>query len=105
MTISFLQGELRLQSSLNACLIVPPPSKAQYETRLKKWKFRKYAKKDEWRTLDRVLKVRKAQGKDTEVVLYGERVTPEKVRKEIMRHRFHTIPYHKNQGNASNTSA
>ncbi|KAF2799217.1 hypothetical protein K505DRAFT_221623, partial [Melanomma pulvis-pyrius CBS 109.77] len=60
-------------------------SKAQYETRLKKWGFRKYATKDEWCTIDHILDMREDKGKPSEVHLHGELLTDEKIRKERRR--------------------
>lgn len=58
-----------------------------YETRLKKWNFRKYSKGGHWRTLERVIETRAHEGKDTEVLFDGEPVEEKRLRKEIGRYR------------------
>ena len=62
-------------------------SKSQFETKLKSWGLAKYAKKIEWKALEQIVAARKAEGKLTDVYLYGERLKRSKVRKETTRHR------------------
>ncbi|KAI3324108.1 ankyrin repeat-containing domain protein [Xylariaceae sp. AK1471] len=62
-------------------------SKAQFETRLKKWEFRKYANSGVWQTLSRVTEGRHAQEKESHVFFRGKPWSQKKVRKEIARYR------------------
>jgi len=66
-------------------------SKSQFETKLKSWGFAKYAKKIEWKALEQIVAKRKAEGKLTDVYLYGERLKQSKVRKETTRHRHGSL--------------
>jgi hypothetical protein len=61
-------------------------SKAQYETRLKKWGFRKYANKDQWNSIFQTLCIRESQGKESEVFFRGEVLDGEKIEKERRRY-------------------
>jgi hypothetical protein len=61
-------------------------SKAQYETRLKKWGFRKYSKKADWTQISNEIDSRKLRGKETEVFIGGEQVQPNRIRKQMRRH-------------------
>lgn len=61
-------------------------SKAQYETRLKKWGYRKYASKDLWKVIFYILALRQSQGKQSEVYLHGELLTEDKIKKEWKRY-------------------
>ncbi|KAH7126587.1 ankyrin repeat-containing domain protein [Dendryphion nanum] len=63
-------------------------TESQYETRLKNWGFQKNATSREWQELDRCLQSREAAGKETDVYLYEEIVTSEKLRKQRMRYKF-----------------
>ncbi|KAF2679512.1 ankyrin [Lentithecium fluviatile CBS 122367] len=67
-------------------------SRAQYETRLKRWDFRKYANKDQWNAIFHTLDVRESQGKETEVVLRGEVLRQERIEKERKRYGATGLP-------------
>jgi hypothetical protein len=56
---------------------------------MKKWNFRKYCKRDDWIALQQVEERRKDEGKESEVLFDGKLMNPDRVRKEIGRHRKH----------------
>ena len=61
-------------------------SKAQYETQLKKWDFRKNMTNKEWDyTLLRMRK-RKFDGKESDVYFNGSKVPEKKLKKQMSRH-------------------
>lgn len=68
-------------------------SKAQYETRLKRWGFRKYASKEQWNAIHHAVDNRHAQGKGSQVYLHGEPLKKEKIEKERRRRRRQAIPF------------
>ncbi|KAI1366733.1 ankyrin repeat-containing domain protein [Xylaria arbuscula] len=56
----------------------------QYEFQLKKWGVRKNARKEDWKDLRRRLK--KREGKQSEVTRFGIPLSPRKIRKELQRY-------------------
>ncbi|KAF2798621.1 hypothetical protein K505DRAFT_232948, partial [Melanomma pulvis-pyrius CBS 109.77] len=58
---------------------------SQYETRFRRWGFRKNLKRDDWKIIDNVRAERKQAGKSSEVYLNGELIPEEKVQKETSR--------------------
>ena len=75
-------------------------SKAQYERYFKVWGFRKYRKKDDWKTLGLKLAERKRAGKDSHVLLNDEIIPIAKLQKQIRRHNLSTT-FEKNAPRAS----
>jgi hypothetical protein len=74
-------------------------SKSQYETQLlKKWKFRKYSKKEEWFALLHALDSRKTSGKKTDVYFDGELVSEDRIQKERVRYRKYMENHPDTQG-------
>lgn len=63
------------------------------ETRLKKWKFHRYIKRDGWRYIRRQIEKRSDAGKLSQVTLSGVVLEPAKVAKETERYRPLTWKY------------
>jgi hypothetical protein len=76
-------------------------SKAQYETRLKRWGFRKYSKKADWVQLSNEIDSRKLEGKQTKVFIGGEQVQPNRIRRQMRRHQKQRADHSYSQGTFS----
>jgi len=76
-----------LQPPINALAFLTHSSKAQLEYKLKKWDFRKHLRQEDWRSIDYKITKRKREGKESHVIFSGAIMNPEKVKKEINRHR------------------
>jgi hypothetical protein len=61
-------------------------SKAQYELRFKKWKFRKNRPKEDWMVVARKIEKREREHKESEVYIDGKLIEPKKVKKTILRY-------------------
>lgn len=64
-------------------------SKAQYLRQLKKWGFEKNSSSDQWKKVAMVVRKRKSRGKDSEVFIKDDRISDQKLRKEISRYGVH----------------
>ncbi|CVK85268.1 uncharacterized protein FPRN_06855 [Fusarium proliferatum] len=62
-------------------------SKGQLECKLKNWNFSKNIDKETWQYIDRKIRKRKSEGKDSDVIRGGKRLKRVKVTKETNRHR------------------
>ncbi|KAF2502823.1 ankyrin [Lophium mytilinum] len=60
-------------------------TKSQYESQFKLWQLKKYKKSDQWKAIGHKLRKRKREGKESEVYMDGELVSPQKVKKAITR--------------------
>ncbi|KAK8228313.1 Clr5 domain-containing protein [Phyllosticta capitalensis] len=65
-------------------------TQAQYELQLKKWGFRKNLTAKEWATVSRKIDKRKLEGRDSEVIMDGQLVPKEKVRKKTSTYGYQT---------------
>ena len=61
-------------------------SKAQYILQFKKWGFKKYSNKDQWKAIAIKVRKRKSQGKESEICVRGEKISDQKARKEMSRY-------------------
>jgi hypothetical protein len=77
------------------CMLTTRTSKSQYETRLKKWGFRKYSNRDDWLAVSSMLDTRRLQGKESSVLFDGKPIHKNRVRKGTQR-------YLKHKGNSTN---
>ena len=64
-------------------------SKAQYIRQFKKWKFEKNLRSDQWKRITKVVRNRKSNGKDSEVLIKDGPVSDSRLRKEMSRYRPH----------------
>ena len=62
-------------------------SKAQYIRQFKKWRFEKNLRSDQWKKIAKVVRNRKAYGKDSEILIKDGRVSDRRLRKEMSRYR------------------
>ena len=62
-------------------------SKAQYERRFRKWGFRKNLKRNEWQLIGTKIERRKQAGLESQVYVFGEALSDDKVQKEISRYK------------------
>ena len=62
-------------------------SKAQYIRQFKKWKFEKNLHSDQWKRIAKVVRNRKSNGKDSEVLIRDGRLSDSRLRKEMSRYR------------------
>lgn len=60
-------------------------TRAQYIRRLDSWKMRKYSTKEEWEYVDSLVRKRKLDGKESEVIMGGKLITAQKLKKELGR--------------------
>ena len=60
-------------------------SQSQYETQIKKWNFKKRAKREDWKILNYKIGKRKQQGKDTILYSEGSLMSQLKSQKELSR--------------------
>lgn len=66
-------------------------SKAQYEGKFSNWGWRRKLKAEEWRTIERELEKRKADGApETDLQIQGLYMPKKKIQRGITRHRFQT---------------
>ncbi|KAF2120382.1 ankyrin repeat-containing domain protein [Lophiotrema nucula] len=65
-------------------------TKAQYERKLKFWGVKKNSKAEEWRFIARGVIERQTRSLPTTVDLYGERVSDEKLKREVARYGYQT---------------
>ena len=76
-------------SSINSYLICF--RKAQYERNFNKWGWRRKLKAEEWKTIERQIEKRKADGKaESDFQVQGVYMPREKIQRGIARHRFQT---------------
>ncbi|KAJ4313621.1 hypothetical protein N0V84_009329 [Fusarium piperis] len=61
-------------------------SRAQYIRKLGTWNIKKYSSKDNWKRADGLIRKRKVDGKDTEIVMNGKLVSAKKLKKELGRY-------------------
>ncbi|KAF5234295.1 hypothetical protein FANTH_12186 [Fusarium anthophilum] len=62
-------------------------TKGQLEVRLRNWKFSKNIDKETWQYVDRKIRKRTDERKDSDVIYHGRRLKKVKVKKETNRHR------------------
>ncbi|KUL86471.1 hypothetical protein ZTR_08099 [Talaromyces verruculosus] len=60
-------------------------SKNQYTRMFKKWGIRRYSNVRDWRKIDRCIRKRRSQGKASNLILYGNLISQDKLEKEIAR--------------------
>ncbi|KAB2107954.1 hypothetical protein AG0111_0g4193 [Alternaria gaisen] len=63
-------------------------SKPQYESQFKRWGFKKKLTREAWHTIGHLIERRKHSGLTSHVYVYGVRLQPEKVKKEIGRYKL-----------------
>ncbi|KAI8651957.1 Clr5 domain-containing protein [Fusarium sp. Ph1] len=61
-------------------------SRAQYIRKLGAWNIKKYANKEGWKCADALIRKRKVEGKDTEILMNGKLVSAKKLKKELERY-------------------
>ncbi|RSM13646.1 hypothetical protein CEP52_001842 [Fusarium oligoseptatum] len=61
-------------------------TRAQYIRRLDSWKMRKYSTKEEWEYVDSLVRKRKLEGKESEIIMGGKSVPVKKLKKELGRY-------------------
>ncbi|KAM6511189.1 hypothetical protein FALCPG4_016192 [Fusarium falciforme] len=61
-------------------------SKAQYIRKLGTWNMKKYSSKEAWKHADALVRKRKVDGKDTEIIMNGKLVSAKKLKKELGRY-------------------
>ncbi|RSL61288.1 hypothetical protein CEP54_006281 [Fusarium duplospermum] len=61
-------------------------TKAQYIRRLDSWKMRKYSTKEEWEYVDSLVRKRKLEGKESEIIMDGKPISVKKLKKELGRY-------------------
>ncbi|UPK89666.1 hypothetical protein LCI18_000601 [Fusarium solani-melongenae] len=60
-------------------------TRAQYIRRLGNWKMRKYSTKEEWKYVDSLVRKRKLEGKESEIIMGGKPISVKKLKKELGR--------------------
>ncbi|KAI8677253.1 Clr5 domain-containing protein [Fusarium sp. Ph1] len=61
-------------------------TRAQYIRRLDSWKMRKYSTKEEWEYVDSLVRKRKLEGKESEIIMGGKPISVKKLKKELGRY-------------------
>ncbi|RDL41644.1 uncharacterized protein BP5553_01623 [Venustampulla echinocandica] len=65
-------------------------TKAQYERQFKKWGFQKYRTKEDWKTMNQKIELRKRNATESNIYCDGELMSNKKLRKEISRQGYMT---------------
>lgn len=60
-------------------------SESQYTRVFKKWGLRRYSNARDWKRIDRCIRKRRSKGKASNVILYGNPISQDKLEKEIAR--------------------
>ncbi|RSL96197.1 hypothetical protein CDV31_013577 [Fusarium ambrosium] len=61
-------------------------SKAQYIRQLGEWNIKKYSTKKDWKHADALVRKRKIDGKETEILMNGKLISAKKLKKELGRY-------------------
>ncbi|KAM0436787.1 hypothetical protein ACHAPT_002498 [Fusarium lateritium] len=61
-------------------------TRAQYIRRLESWKMKKYSTKKEWEYVDSLVRKRKIEGKESEIIMGGKPISAKKLKKELGRY-------------------
>ncbi|RTE84046.1 hypothetical protein BHE90_001465 [Fusarium euwallaceae] len=61
-------------------------SKAQYVRQLGEWNIKKYSTKKDWKHADALVRKRKIDGKETEILMNGKLISAKKLKKELGRY-------------------
>ncbi|RTE77745.1 hypothetical protein BHE90_007799 [Fusarium euwallaceae] len=61
-------------------------TRAQYIRRLDSWKMRKYSTKEEWEYVHSLVRKRKLEGKESEIIMDGKPISVKKLKKELGRY-------------------